>query len=96
MGKRPFRNSFRKEVELCLAWAHSMHHPVKKFIRSTVTREFLAKEGWTDEIQKAREIAGFWEALDIMHSLEVKGLEIYFAFEGVVADAPGDFAVPLE
>ncbi len=86
----------RKRLHVRGAGAHNAA-TVKKFIRSTVTRAFLAKEGgWTQDISKAREIAGFWDASQIMHSLELQGVEVYFSFEGVVADVPGDFAVPLD
>ncbi len=98
-GQAPV-TSFEKQLNLLnCVWRGGIicALPVRKLIRSTATRAFLAKEGgWTTDISKARQIASFWEATETMQSLKLRGAEFYFAFDDAAADDPDNFSVPLD
>jgi hypothetical protein len=53
---------------------------MRRAIRSRSTGLFLANEGWTAEVQKARTFFDPDDALQTSNDLHLQGVEIYYCF----------------
>jgi hypothetical protein len=55
--------------------------PMRKLVRSKVTRRFLTESGgWTPQVRDAAEFADFSHALGAVERFELRDVELYYLF----------------